>query len=360
MKKVLHAVSIAVLPAIMLLLFAACSATENHQEPAAADQGDQGSEAAEDAGAEDVSYIDTETNYQLAWGTASTTGAVYPMGAALAGIVTKYYPNVNISVEATGGSVENARLIYSGDVELGVLQGTTAYQAYTGTVNYDTYQNVLALMQSHSTVVQIVVRSDANIQGIADLAGKKVGVGPAGSGTEQSVGEIFPLLGLTYDDFDEQFLSFTEAIQAMQDGDIDAAVFGANPPTPAVMELTTSTDIDILSLSDEQVDMITEAYPYFYRHVIAPDTYEGIDYEVVSISDRTIFAISADMPDSLAYMLLDAWFSHAEEANAAQGTVDFTKAADRAQVGIPLHPGAMAWYDEHGIPYPTEFPFAVY
>jgi len=356
MKTTSMVLLLCVLLLSVAMIFTACGQNE---EPAAAAE-EQAEEQEEQPEEEASPYIDTETNYQLAWGTASTSGAVYPMGAALAGLVSKYYPNINISVEATGGSVENARLIYSGDVEIGNLQGTTAFQAYTGTGSYDAYQNVLSLLQSYSNVVQFVVRADSDIQDVTDLVGKKVGVGPAGSGTEQSVQEILPLLGLTYDNYDEQFLSFTEATQAMQDGDIDAAVYGADAPTPAIMELMTNTDIRFLSLTDSQIQTVLDAHPYFFAFTIPAGTYEGIDHDVVSVADRSVFAVSADLPDAVAYMLLDAWFSHAEEANEVQGTVDFTEVKERAQVGIPLHPGAKAWYDEHGVSYPTEFSFEVY
>lgn len=352
MKRTNYLLLLFVLLLAVVMICTACSAEESAPEDEPASDTDQTEETA--------SYIDTDTNYQLSWGTASTTGSVYPMGAALAAMVSKYYPNINISVEATGGSVENARLIYSGDVEIGVLQGTTAYQAYTGTTNYDCYQDVLALMQSNSTVVQILVREDSGIETFADLAGKKVGVGPAGSGTEQSVSEIFPLLGLTYDDFDEQFLSFTEAAQAMQDGDIVAAVFGSTPPTPAVMDLRTNTKVRPLSFTEEDVEKIIATYPYFYPYTIEPGTYDGQEEAITTVCDRTIFAVNKDMPDSLAYMLLDAWINNPDEANEVQGVVDFSDVNARAQVGIPMHPGAKAWFDEHGITYPTEFDFDIY
>jgi len=286
---------------------------------------------------------------QLSFATAGTGGTFYPLGGGIAKIINEHYPNLNVTAEATGGSVENARLLTNHTADIAFMSADTAYEAYEGIGAFNESMNVLALMTTYNQPTHFIALADSDINSIEDIKGKKVAVGSPGSGTEHKTAQILESLGITYDDFDEQFLSFSESASALKDGDIDAAIMGVGAPAAAVMDLGATHDYKLISLTDSEIEKVMDKYPYYQPTVIKAGTYEQIDYDVKTVGAAILITVRADMDEELAYTLTEAMFAYPDELEPVHAMAKEINHDNALPTVIPLHPGAEKYYQEHGV-----------
>ncbi len=156
-------------------------------------------------------------NYIMA--TGGTSGTYYPLGGAMAQIIAKYVPNTNVTPNATGASKENIRLVSSGDADIAIVQNDVLDYASKGIeiFNGEKVSGLTVLATLYPEVCQVVVGADSGINTIADLKGKRVSVGDAGSGVEANAKQILEIYGLKFEDVNASRLSFKESASAFQD-----------------------------------------------------------------------------------------------------------------------------------------------
>lgn len=189
--------------------------------------------------------------------------------------------------------------------------------------------------------VQFVTTADKGIKSIADLKGKKVAVGAAGSGAEANARQILAAYGLTYDDIDEQFLSFGEAADALKDGNVDAGVVVAGFPTAAIQDLAANKSAKIIHIEGDKVDSLIEKYPYYTKVVIPKGTYPGQDEDVSSIAVKCIIATTDKMSDELGEQIARAVYEHLDRIKAAHAVGKYiTKDTALDGMSIQMNPGA--------------------
>ncbi|NLC76788.1 MAG: TAXI family TRAP transporter solute-binding subunit, partial [Clostridia bacterium] len=171
--------------------------------------------------------------------TGGTGGTYYPYGAAMADIINKQIEGLEASAEVTGASVENARLLESGESALGLLMNDVVYMAVNGEGPFDQKLELRTLMVMYPNIMHLVGVNPDKAKSINDLKGLKVSVGAPGSGTETMSSEILGALNITYDDFNVFRLSFAENTQALRDGVIDVGIWSVGAPTSSIMDLVT-------------------------------------------------------------------------------------------------------------------------
>jgi len=190
----------------------------------------------------------------LSIGTAGTGGLYYPIGGAFASLLSARDSGRTWTAEVTGGSVENIQRLMNGEIDLGFAIGTTVFEAYDGGRDFATPETRLRVVAPlYANVTHLLVRQSAGIATVADMRGRRVSVGAAGSGTEQVAAQLLEVYGLDYDSIDERFLSFTESAAALGDGAIDAAILSVGYPASAVLEAMTTGRVELLALIWDQV-----------------------------------------------------------------------------------------------------------
>ncbi|MCR5090478.1 MAG: TAXI family TRAP transporter solute-binding subunit, partial [Oscillospiraceae bacterium] len=205
----------------------------------------------------------TAATKYLSVGTGSVTGVYYPLGGALASIVTNQIDGYNCAAESTGGAVENAGLLIGGKLDLGFVAASTLHDAQNGLNSFEGKDGakVQALFSFFPEVVQIL-SVNPDIRTIPDLKGKRVAVGSAGSGTEVMARAILEIYDMSYDDIEEDFLGFGDAATGLKDGTCDAAFTWAGIPTASVMELCATHSISMISFSDEELEKLMTVSTY--------------------------------------------------------------------------------------------------
>ncbi|MEX0605137.1 MAG: TAXI family TRAP transporter solute-binding subunit [Marinobacter sp.] len=286
---------------------------------------------------------------RLSIATGGTGGVYYPYGGGLAELINNHVEGYTAVAEVTGASVENMALIHRGDSDFALVLADTAYQAYTGTAAFEgrKVENTRALGSIYPNAVQLVTLAESGITSLQDLKGKKVSVGAPGSGTELNAKAIIEANGLSYDDMETFRFNFNETADALRDGDIDAGFWSVGPPTSSILNLAATRDISLIGFSDEEIANAQENEPVFAKYELRKDMYEGMDEPVQTISIPNVLVVNADMSDDLAYQVTKVLFERTEDLIAIHPAAnDTTVEFSLNSTPVPLHPGAIRYYEE--------------
>ena len=288
----------------------------------------------------------------LVMATGGTTGAYYPYGGAVATALSGAVDGLNINVQSTGASAANIRLVAQNEADIAMVQNDVMDYAYNGIELFDgeKIENIAAMGTLYTEVCQIVVDPASGINSVADLKGKRVSVGDAGSGVEANSRQILGAYGITFDDITVQNLGFGDSANAMKDKKIDAFFVTAGTPTTAVMELASTNPVKILSIDEEHMKALCEQYPYYSEYTIASDVYSGMDSDVKTLAVKAAFIVNPDLDEELVYNRTKALFEQKDaitQGNSKGAELDVNYAVKN--VSIPFHPGAVKYYKEVGV-----------
>jgi len=283
--------------------------------------------------------------------TGGTSGTYYPFGGAVAQVIGQRYPEVRIRVQSTGASAANIRLIAEKEVDIALVQNDVMHYAYTGTVLFKAGKitNFYTLATVYTEVCQVITRADSGINTIADLKGKRVSVGDAGSGVEANTIQILEAYGMTFKDINVQNLSFAESASALKDRKIDAFFVTAGIPTTAIVELASTNAVKVLPVDVEKASTLINNFPFYVNFIIPANTYKNQTEPVNTVAVKATFIVRADLPLDTVYNITKAIFEgQAEIAEAHVKRKEFNLQEAVKGVSVPFHPGAEKYFREVG------------
>lgn len=284
--------------------------------------------------------------------TGGTSGTYYPLGGDIANLFNTTMEGIKANAQATGGSAENLRLINSGDAELGTVQNDVSAYAYEGIDSFDgeVINSFSVITSLYPEVIQLVARADAGIETIEDLAGKRVSVGAAGSGTYFNAIHLLEAAGMSLEDIDEQYLSFAESGDAAKNRQIDAFFCTAGIPNAAITELTSGSGAKVIPLSGETVDNLLAAKPFYVDFTIPGGTYPGMDADIRTVAITALLVCTNDLDEELVYQMTKNLYEKGEEVLTHAKKTEITLETALDGVGnLPLHPGAEKYFKEAGL-----------
>jgi uncharacterized protein len=280
-------------------------------------------------------------------------GVYYPLAGAISNIAHKNLPDIKVTVESSGASVANAKLIASGDADMAILQNDIAFYAMQGTKPmFDkpvaNMRGITALYQEHC---QIQARKDSKISSVKDLKGKRVCVGPLGSGTEQNAIQILEAYGLAFSDLGKvERLTATESADYLKDGRLDAAFYSVGVGAAGLVDTAMTVDSIIVPIDDKAAEALIKKYPFFTKAIVPKTAYKGMEEDVPTIAVMAILVARAEMEEDMAYRITKVIFDNIgdiERAHAKGREVTLQSALNG--MSIPLHPGAEKFFKEKGI-----------
>lgn len=289
---------------------------------------------------------------QLSIATGGTTGVFYAYGGALANVVSKKNPDISMVAESTGGTVENIKMLAKGQADLATASADVVYEAYTNykkSKHFREKVEMYGLFNMYQQPHHILTLKGSEVKDVDGIRGKRIVVGAPGSGTEVKTGMMLGALGITYRDFKPEFLTFGEGVEALQDGTAQAVFLGVNYPAPAVMSLAITNPIDLVSLSDDEINKIKKDYPFLDRAVIPADTYKGVSHDTQTVSVQTLVVSSAKLSEEAAYQIVKTVFENKPELEGINHSFKLTTLKDAANTAVPLHPGAARYFREVGV-----------
>jgi TRAP transporter TAXI family solute receptor len=280
-------------------------------------------------------------------GTGGTGGTYFSTGGAVADLISKECKTIkSATAEVTAASVENAKLVNSGEADMGLI----AWISIVGDKLTDQLPNLRTLWWIHGSDRQWIVPAESPIQSPRDFKGKKVVVGAPASATEVTSQLELDFFGLSYKDITPAYLSFSEGVEALKDNRVDVALVMAGFPNASVTDVATLRKVRILNFSKDDLEALEKKYPFCPPVVIPAGTYPGQDQDVHTFTTPGPMAINKDIPEETAYEIVKA--VHQNQAKlAASVHAAFSLWRFDPSVGAlaPLHPGAARYYKEIGL-----------
>ena len=284
--------------------------------------------------------------------TGGDTGTYFAVGSVLATVLNPLLEQSSLTVTSSGASKANIQMIDDEDADLATVQNDVMYYAYNGIDLFEEegeYTSFAAVAGLYDETVQIVT-CDSSIKTVADLAGKTVSVGDAGSGVEFNAKQILAAYDLTFDDIKVVNASFGDSAESLKDAKIDAAFVVAGAPTTAVVDLSTVKDISLVQLDEEHIAKLQDEYDFYTETVIPAGTYTGYDEDATTVSVRATLIASTEVSEDAVYELLKAMFDNQDALIEGHAKFELLNLEDAVKgISVPFHPGAVKYYAEQGI-----------
>jgi len=291
---------------------------------------------------------------KLTFSTGGEAGTYYGFGSVIAQQVSAK-TSTNVTAITSGGSAANIDALDMGDAQLGFSQSDVLAYAYAGTRTFedlgaiDTFSIVAPLYMEQVQVVTL----NPDIKTIADLKGKSVSIGAAGSGVYFNAIDLLGAYGLTEADIKPTYQSFGDSVESLQDGQIDAAFVVAGAPTTAVTTLSATNQVYLVSLDDEHIDALLDSSPYYAKAVIPAETY-GMPEDAVTVAIGAVVIASNDVADVDVYNFLVGVFENLDElAQVHDKANELSLEFAASLTGVPYHPGAAQYFADKGIELPA-------
>lgn len=284
--------------------------------------------------------------------TGATSGTFYPLGTAIGKTLTQAGV-VNATTEATGGSVENARLIGQKQTEIAFIESMIADWAYNGKEVYKDKKisNLCGLIALYPNTIQTVVKASSGIKSYKDLKGKSVAVGIQGGSSPTNMQVVLESYGLTMNDIKPQYLAFGPSMELLKDDQVDAVMVDSGFPNSAIIDISTQHQVRILPVDAENIKKITEKYPFFSAaHTVPKGTYKGVDEDILTTGSLVTLCVQKEMSEDLVYNIIKTMVEKKDEiAKVHEKGKSISLQTATNGISIPIHPGALKYYKEKGV-----------
>lgn len=284
--------------------------------------------------------------------TGGTSGVYYPLGVTLSQVYRDSIADSKVQVQATKASAENLNLLQAGRGEIGFSLADSVSDAWKGKAEAGfkkPLDRLRAIASVYPNYIQIVALSDAKINSLADLKGKRISVGAPRSGTEINARAILKAAGLSYADFAKvEYLPFGESVELMKNRQIDVTLQSAGLGVAALRDLSSAVKVNFVPVPADVVANVGD--PAYRAAAIPAGTYEGQSAEVPTVSINNLLVTHQKVSDEVAYQMTKGVFDNLERLGNSHSSgrqIKLENAIDG--LPIPLHPGAEKFYREKGL-----------
>jgi TRAP transporter TAXI family solute receptor len=298
--------------------------------------------------------------------TATTGGTYYPVGVAIATLIkVKLEPGENVPMSAisSAGSGENVKLLRENQAQFGILQGLFGAWAADGTGMLEAegpQPHLRSISMLWVNVEHFVVSKDmaktGTVDDIKEFGGAAFSIGARNSGTEGSGRTILAGLGIDPEAvFDIAYMGYTPTAEALQNGTIEGANMPGGVPVSAVAQAFAAMgdDLVILEFTEEQVARANSEFDLWPPYEIPANTYPGQTEAVSTIAQPNFLAVRDDIPADDVYLITKTMYENLPFLhNIHAATKDMALEKAIAGLPMPLHPGAVRFYEEQGIEIP--------
>lgn len=288
---------------------------------------------------------------RLSIATGNTTGVYYTLGGAFAEAISQQTGGkLKATAAETSASLQNIQQLVAGTHQVAFSLADTASDAINGTASFSEKQPIAALSRLYPNYTQVIARSGAGINSIADMRGKRVSTGAPNSGTEVIANRMLEAVGLDPSkDIQAQRTELGKTVEGMKDGSIDAMFWSGGLPTGGITDLFVSQrdNVKLLDVTDT-LQKLQEISPIYERGVIPASTYQT-PADVPTVVVPNLLLVKDDMDGNTACVLTKALFDHKPDLVKANKSADGISLDTARQTSpVPLHPGAKKALDELG------------
>jgi len=288
----------------------------------------------------------------ISLGTATPGGGFPLYGNAFAEVMNQADPTLSIEPRNTKGSNENIPLLEQGQLDIALVAGEPAYEAFMGIGRPRT--NIKILTAVYSNPGMFVVRADSPYKTIRDLVGQRIAFGARGSGLPILSRYVLDGLGLKQDeDFQSVYLEHAGDGPAMVEDGRVAALWGAGIGWPGFTAVAASPGgARFIAPDASEIARIRAKHSFLKPLTVPPGSYPGQNASIDALGSWSFILVRENLPDDVAYHLALA-IHGAEPAlckrlpQACETTAANTVAA-APSVDL-IHPGVLKYFREIGV-----------
>ena len=276
--------------------------------------------------------------YNLAIATGGKQGEYYAFAQALATVITKHQPQIQIEVRETEGSIENIELLESNEVQLALIQSDTSIPVSTR-----------AIAPLFPEILHLIVAQESEIDSFSDLQGKQIALMPEGSGSYQIFWSLSSHYGLDSQDFNATPLSPPAAHTALKERKVDALFRVIALGNPAVSQLLQDGNNKLVPI--EQGAAIQLFQPALFPSIIPQGTYNGAipipDRDLPVVALEALLVTHEDINRNLVHEITRILFETRNElAKQNIQAAMIRQPEEPNDLRLAFHEGAKAYYNQ--------------
>lgn len=285
--------------------------------------------------------------------TAGTASTFYPISATVCQLWNENIAGMRAVATPSGGGIDNLNQAYDGEAQIGIANANLVYQAQEGLASFEGYanENLRIFAGLYINPNQVVVTKASGIEGLKDLAGKRISIGAAGSTTVDEAAVHLGSVGKTLENIKAEYMDTSAAADAISNKLLDGVWIMAGTPNSAVTQIMTTTDSRLMPITADEVEALKADYPWYAACEIPAGTYAGQEEAVPTSGVKLTLFITADVDEETVYQMTKVFWENWDaltETHAALRKAD-PKAACSDIAGVAIHEGAARYYREIGI-----------
>ena len=303
-------------------------------------------------------------------GTGGAGGTYFPIGGTIANGISAPpgarpceeggqcgVPGLIAIAQSTTASVFNNAAVQNGELEAGLAAADVTRSMFLGEGKFEgrPHPKLRIVANLYPEDLHLVLPRGESVNDLGDLAGKRVGIAQAGSGTQVAVLQMLEAWGVTRDNMDEAELNNAQSAERLADGQLDAYFYAAGWPVAAMVQLSSTRGMSLHSFTEEDLKKINEIIPAYIPSKIPGGVYEGVDNDVLTPAVSALFVVSSDLDEELVYGITKALWNEntrrlLDSGHAKGKQIRLETALDGViGLGVPLHAGAERFYKEAGM-----------
>ncbi len=285
-------------------------------------------------------------------------GSFSPFASGVGAVVSKAEPTIRISVEASAGSIENVRRVNRSGDYMGVAFASDVYLGYHGQEVFaeeGKKENIRVITLLYIAYNQFSTLANSDIHQFEDIVGKKIAMGPAGSGSAQTLERLAKLAGI-HGKFTPVYKGGTAGSDALRDGQVDGFQWLVSAPNAAIIYVSEIKSIRLIDFDAPAKKYgFYEKYPFYLSGTLPEKVYKNVQ-PVNTLLMPTVLIAHKDISEETVHTILRhvyAQAGHQTLVTTTPAAKDMTlENAPKAFV-IPLHRGAYRFWSEQGVEIPA-------
>lgn len=299
-----------------------------------------------------VSQAVAAQTWNFAIGTSTLGGTMQIMATPLSKLITDKVPNAYASVQNTPGPQANLQLMEVGEMEVAYCSNPVIYEALTGTgwANGTKYKDFRTILVVYPSYFEMVSLAGKGINNMRDLQGKRVHTSIPGTTPDIALKAVAEIIGLEFKE--KHPINTGPAADMLRDGRLDVVSCAMGIPTPFIMDLQATNNVQLLQLNEADMMAVSTKYPYLSPTQIPANTYKNQPDPINTFALWNVVMVHKDLPDDLVYEITKVALENLQEFKAAATVGNDFKAENIAHAVGPIHPGAIRYYKELGLDVP--------
>ena len=290
-------------------------------------------------------------------GTSERGGTFWTEGEAIASLVQRETGIESEILEAGQASIENARRLDEGLIDLAFMASNWIGRASKGEIPFEHEIDIRVVAPANAGAMFFIARADNELLNVRDMVGKRVSIGPKGSGMVQHIHTIFGVLGISFDDFTPVYLSFEDGGKALEAGDVDAQ-WQCPYPNVVMRDISERIDVRVLEYNPDDLSNLLRSVDFYRPAVMPKGFFKGVDADTEQAAVVNIIAAHARSDADTVHAFVTTMLNSLDELAEINplfiglGDVfDRLKSVGESSLefgGTALHPGAIQAYRDAG------------